>query len=65
MAALAARKPGRLLWAEGSVDFAMNRRRIKNGKVSFGIMPWPAGPVNRSLPVLRITDTDGKLAACW
>ena len=35
VAALAARKPGRLSWAEGSVDFAVNRRRIKDGKVSF------------------------------
>ncbi len=58
---MAARKPARLSWAQGSVDFAVNRRRIKDGKVSFGITPWPAGPVDHSLPVLRVTDPDGKL----
>ena len=65
LAALAARKPGRLSWAQGSVDFAVNRRRIKDGKVSFGITPWPAGPVDHSLPVLRVTDRMGSCAACW
>jgi len=60
-AALAARKPGRLSWAQGSVDFAVNRRQIKDGKVSFGVTPWPAGAVDHTLPVLRVTDPDGKL----
>ncbi|HEX4147664.1 MAG TPA: neutral/alkaline non-lysosomal ceramidase N-terminal domain-containing protein, partial [Pirellulales bacterium] len=50
LAALAARQPGRLSWAEGSADFAVNRRRIQGGKVSFGITPWPAGRVDHSLP---------------
>jgi hypothetical protein len=50
-----------LSWAQGSVDFAVNRRAIRDGKVSFGITPAPAGRVDHSLPVLRVTDADGKL----
>ena len=59
LAALAERKPGRLDWASGSVDFAVNRRRISGGKVSFGMTP--GGPVDHALPMLRVTDPEGKL----
>jgi len=60
--ALAARKPGQLAWAQGSVAFAANRRVIKNGKwAGFGVNP--KGPVDHSLPLLRVTDTQGKLVA--
>ena len=60
--AMAARKPGRLSWSQGSVGFAANRRVIKNGKwTGFGVTP--DGPVDRSLPVLRATDLDGKTRA--
>lgn len=60
--ALAARKPGRLAWAQGSAGFAANRRVLKEGKwTGFGVNP--DGPVDHSLPVLRVTDADGKLLA--
>lgn len=60
--ALAARKPGRLAWARGSVGFAFNRRMLKDGRwVGFGRNT--EGPVDRSLPVLRVTDPDGTVRA--
>ncbi len=48
--ALQARKPARLAWGQGSVDFAMNRRT-------------KGGPVDHALPMLRAVDLDGKLIA--
>ncbi len=60
--ALAARKPGRLDWTQGSVGFAYNRRLLKDGKwVNFGAVA--DAPVDRSLPLLRATDESGKLLA--
>jgi hypothetical protein len=60
--ALAARTPGRLAWGQGSVGFAANRRVLKKGKwVNFGVNP--NGPVDHSLPVLRVTDPAGKVRA--
>ncbi|HEY5313889.1 MAG TPA: neutral/alkaline non-lysosomal ceramidase N-terminal domain-containing protein [Pirellulales bacterium] len=61
LAALADRTPGRLSWSQGSADFAMNRRMLRDGIVRFGSTPWPAGPVDHALPVLRVTAADGKL----
>ena len=59
---LASRKPGRLAWTRGSVGFAANRRVLKDGKwVGFGAVP--EGAVDHSLPLLRVTDADGKLLA--
>ncbi len=60
--ALASRKPGRLAWAEGSLDFAANRRVLREGKwTGFGVNP--DGPVDKNMPMLRVTDVDGKLMA--
>lgn len=60
--ALAALKPGRLAWAEGRVAFAANRRVLKDGKwTGFGVNP--DGPVDHSVPLLRVTDAQGKLLA--
>ncbi|NQT17498.1 MAG: sulfatase-like hydrolase/transferase, partial [Planctomycetes bacterium] len=60
--ALAARRPGRLAWAQGRVGFAANRRRMKDGKwAGFGVNP--DGPVDHDLPLLRVTDPDGGLRA--
>jgi len=57
-AAIAARRPARLAWAEGRVDFAAHRRTVVDGKwKGFGIVP--GGPVDHALPVLRVTDTAG------
>lgn len=46
--ALADRKPARLAWGQGRVGFARNRRT-------------PGGPVDHSLPLLRVTDPAGHL----
>lgn len=60
--ALASRRPCRLAWAEGQVGFAANRRVLKDGKwAGFGAVP--GGAVDHSLPLLRVTDTEGKLVA--
>lgn len=56
------RKPSRVSWGEGRASFAMNRRRVVNG-ASVGMEAVPKGPVDHALPLLRVTDTDGKLKA--
>jgi hypothetical protein len=62
LAALRDRRPGTLAWGQGAVGFATNRRVLKDGRwVNFGAVP--DGPVDRSLPVLRLTDPNGKLRA--
>lgn len=60
--ALTARKPGRLDWAQGTVGFAANRRVLKDGKWS-GFGAVPDAPADHTLPLLRVTDADGKLLA--
>jgi len=63
-AALANRAPGTLSWSQGSVDFAVNRRVIENGEwTGFGIQP--DGPVDHSLPVMRVSDSSGNLQAIF
>lgn len=49
-AALKDRRPGKLAWAQGEVRFAKNRRT-------------EGGPVDHTLPVLRVTDAGGKIRA--
>ena len=62
LAALQARRPARLAWTQGTVDFAANRRVLKEGKwAGFGAVP--EAPVDHSLPLLRFTDTNDKLMA--
>ena len=62
LAALAARAPGRLAWAQGSVGFAANRRVLKDGRwVGFGVNP--TGPTDTRLPVLKVTDPAGAVRA--
>ncbi len=52
--------PAKLAFAQGSVGFAANRRVLKDGRWSnFGVQP--DGPVDHSVPVLRITDEKGAL----
>jgi hypothetical protein len=60
--ALDSRQPAHLAWTQGHVDFAANRRVLKNGKWS-GFGAVPEGAVDRTLPLLRVTDTNGKLLA--
>lgn len=50
LAALKDRKPALVAWGQGYASFAVNRRTA-------------GGPVDRSLPVLRVTDLDGALRA--
>ena len=58
--ALADRRPARLGWAQGAVGFAVNRRVVESGRwVRIG--ENPAGPVDRSLPLLRVTDPAGRV----
>ena len=60
--ALEARKSAYLSWTRGKVEFAANRRLLKNGKwVGFGVQT--GAPVDHDLPLLRVCDTDGKLTA--
>jgi putative membrane-bound dehydrogenase-like protein len=49
-AALKDRRPGKLAWSQGEVRFAKNRRT-------------EGGPVDHALPVLRVTDADGRIRA--
>ncbi len=51
-----------LSWTQGSVGFAMNRRPSKDGRVT-GLGVNPEGPVDHSVPLLRVTDPQGKLIA--
>ena len=48
LAALADRKRGKLAWSQGKAGFAKNRRTA-------------GGPVDHDLPVLAVTDPNGKL----
>lgn len=62
LAALADRKPSTLSWAQGKVGFAANRRVLRDGRwVNFGVNP--AGPVDHSMPVIRVADPNGKVRA--
>ncbi|HYW79278.1 MAG TPA: neutral/alkaline non-lysosomal ceramidase N-terminal domain-containing protein [Thermoguttaceae bacterium] len=60
--ALASRKPGTLACAQGSVDFATNRRVLTDGRWS-GFGAVPEGAVDHSLPVMRVADSEGRLMA--
>ncbi|MBL9200714.1 MAG: neutral/alkaline non-lysosomal ceramidase N-terminal domain-containing protein [Opitutaceae bacterium] len=62
LAALADRKPARLAWAQGWAGFAVNRRRIVDGKHA-GYTDQPGGVVDHALPVLRATDAAGGVRA--
>ncbi|MGV3686358.1 MAG: neutral/alkaline non-lysosomal ceramidase N-terminal domain-containing protein [Daejeonella sp.] len=50
--ALKARQPSFVSWTQGKVDFAANRRLSD-------------GPVDHSLPLLRVTDRNGKVKALF
>lgn len=57
--ALARLEPARLRWGTGQVNFPMNRREFTDRGVILGVNP--RGPVDRSVPVLRIDDAAGRL----
>lgn len=62
IAALKDRSPAKVSWGQGEVGFAMNRRQVENGQWT-GFGPVPNGPVDHSMPLMSITDLDGKLRA--
>ncbi len=62
--ALKNRQPSQLAWSEGTVGFAANRRQIRDGKW-VGMKPNPKGSVDHALPVLTVTDEDGKIRAVF
>ena len=62
LAALADRRPARLAWAQGTAEFAVNRRLIVDGKHT-GYKATPGGPVDHALPVLRAVDAQGAVCA--
>ena len=59
--ALRDRRPGRLSWSQGTVGFAKNRRVVKDQTAVFG--DNAGGPVDHALPVLKVTDPDGRIRA--
>ena len=52
--------PGRLYWSVGKAGFARNRRALKDGKW-IGFSGNPDGPVDHSLPVLKIVDAQNNI----
>jgi neutral ceramidase len=61
VAAMKARKPAHLHIGQGTARFAMNRRQPTDKGIINGRNP--DGPVDHSVPVLRVTSADGKLVA--
>jgi hypothetical protein len=59
--AFARLQPASLAWGTGVAHFAMNRREFTDRGVILGVNP--RGPVDRTVPVLRIDGPDGKARA--
>ncbi|MBI2924142.1 MAG: neutral/alkaline non-lysosomal ceramidase N-terminal domain-containing protein [Verrucomicrobia bacterium] len=55
---LAHLEPAQLAWGSGVAHFAMNRREFTPRGVILGVNP--KGPVDRSVPVLRVDSADGQ-----
>lgn len=58
-AALKNLEPGRLSWGNGIVNFVMNRREFTEKGIILGVNP--RGPVDRTVPVLRVENLRGEL----
>lgn len=59
-AAVSDLQPARISYGTGTVEFSHNRReRVPGGGWRFGMDP--KGPVDRTVPVLRVSSADGKL----
>ena len=54
-------EPARLSWGGGVIDFVMNRREFTADGIILGVNA--RGLADRSVPVLRVDSTDGKLIA--
>lgn len=61
VAALADLRPARLSVGAGTARFAVNRRQVTDKGITNGVNP--GGPVDHSVPVLRVECHDGKLRA--
>lgn len=59
--AVAGRRPARLYFGVGMAPFVMNRREFTAAGVRIGVDP--SGYVDRSVPLLRVDDLDGKSRA--
>ncbi|MEO8427247.1 MAG: neutral/alkaline non-lysosomal ceramidase N-terminal domain-containing protein [Verrucomicrobiota bacterium] len=59
--ALSMLEPAQLSWSSGVANFAMNRREFTPRGVILGVNP--RGLVDRTVPVLRVDSTEGKLRA--
>ena len=55
------RTPARLSWGSGVVHFVMNRREFTPNGIILGVNP--RGLADRTVPVLRVDDADGKTRA--
>jgi neutral ceramidase len=53
--------PATLAYGEGSADFAVNRRQPTPQGIKGGVNP--EGPVDHSVPVIKVLGSDGKLRA--
>jgi hypothetical protein len=53
--------PAAISYSQGSADFAMNRREPSASGVKIGVNP--AGPVDHTVPVLKVTDAAGHVKA--
>ncbi len=51
--------PAKITYHEGQATFAVNRRQISPKGVTIGHNP--TGPIDHSVPVLKVTDLNGKL----
>ncbi len=51
-------QPAELAYAEGEATFAMNRRKVRGP--GYAISPNPEGPVDHSVPVLKVSDETGQ-----
>jgi len=60
-AALGDLAPARLAFAQGQVGFAVNRREVTPNGIKLGVNP--AGPVDHSVPVVRVSNPDGTTKA--
>ena len=54
-------EPADLHFANGTADFAVNRREWDGDRVKIGVNP--RGPTDHDVPVLRVTAPDGKIRA--
>lgn len=58
--ALAGMRPARLSWGEGVAGFIINRRQPTSRGITLGVNP--RGYADRTVPVLRVETTQGKIA---